>query len=63
MSQFSFYSIDMYVLRCYWSVLVAKPKGKRPLGRPRGKWVVNIKMYVRGILDGAIVCRSSAFIR
>jgi hypothetical protein len=25
-------------------VLVGKPKGKRPLGRPRRRWIDNIKM-------------------
>jgi hypothetical protein len=25
-------------------ILVGKPKGKRPLGRPRGRWVDNIRI-------------------
>jgi hypothetical protein len=29
--------------------LVGKPEGKRPLGRPRRRWVDNIKMEVREI--------------
>jgi hypothetical protein len=28
---------------------VGKPKGKRPLGRPRRRWVNNIKMDLREI--------------
>jgi hypothetical protein len=28
---------------------VGKPEGKRPLGRPRRKWVDNIKMNLRDI--------------
>jgi hypothetical protein len=28
---------------------VGKPKGKRPLGRPRRRWVDNIKMDLIGI--------------
>jgi hypothetical protein len=28
---------------------VGKPVGKRPLGRPRRRWVVNIKMDLREI--------------
>jgi hypothetical protein len=28
-------------------VLVGKPEGKRPLGRPRRRWVDNIKMNLR----------------
>jgi hypothetical protein len=30
----------------YW-ILVGKPEGKRPLGRPRCRWVDNIKMNLR----------------
>jgi hypothetical protein len=30
-------------------ILVAMPEGKRPLGRPRRKWVDNIKMDLRVI--------------
>jgi hypothetical protein len=29
-----------------YRLLVRKPEGKRPLGRPRRSWVNNIKMYV-----------------
>jgi hypothetical protein len=34
-----------------YRILVGKPEGKRPLGRPRRRWVDNIKMYeyLRGI--------------
>jgi hypothetical protein len=27
-------------------LLVGKPEGKRPLGRPRRRWVDNIRMYL-----------------
>jgi hypothetical protein len=30
-------------------ILVGKPEGKRPLGRPRPRWVDNIKMDLRDI--------------
>jgi hypothetical protein len=30
----------------YW-ILVGKPEGKRPLGRPRRRWLDNIKMDIR----------------
>jgi len=37
-------------------VLVGKPEGKRPLGRPRRRWVDNIRMdlqvWVVGIWTG-----------
>ena len=35
-------------------VLVGKPEGKRPLGRPRRRWEDNIKMGGKGLwgLDG-----------
>jgi hypothetical protein len=32
-----------------YRILVAKPEGKRPLGRPRRRWVNNIKMDLREI--------------
>jgi hypothetical protein len=30
-----------------YRILVGKPKGKRPLGRPRRRWEDNIGMYLR----------------
>jgi hypothetical protein len=30
-----------------YRILVGKPEGKRPLGRPRRSWVDNIKMDLR----------------
>jgi hypothetical protein len=30
-----------------YRILVRKPEGKRPLGRPRRSWVYNIKMDFR----------------
>jgi hypothetical protein len=35
-----------------YRILVGKPEGKRQLGRPRRRWVENIKMDIRGILNG-----------
>jgi hypothetical protein len=32
-----------------YSILAGKPEGKRPLGRPRRRWVDNIKRYLREI--------------
>jgi hypothetical protein len=32
-----------------YRILVGKPEGKRPLGRPRRRWVNNIKMDLREI--------------
>jgi hypothetical protein len=32
-----------------YRILVGKPEGKRPLGRPRCRWVDNIKMDFREI--------------
>jgi hypothetical protein len=32
-----------------YRILVVKPDGKRPLGRPRRRWVNNIKMDLRDI--------------
>ena len=33
-------------------VLVGKPEGKRPLGRPRRRWENNIKMYFQEVGGG-----------
>jgi hypothetical protein len=33
--------------RNVYRILVGKPEGKRPLGRPRRRWVDNIKMDLR----------------
>jgi hypothetical protein len=39
--------------RCVYWVLVGRPEGKRPLGRPRSRWEDNIKMDFREIgIDG-----------
>jgi hypothetical protein len=32
-----------------YRILVGKPEGKRPLGRPRYRWENNIKIYLREI--------------
>jgi hypothetical protein len=32
-----------------YRILVGKPEGRRPLGRPRRRWVDNIKMDLRDI--------------
>jgi hypothetical protein len=32
-----------------YRILVRKPKGRRPLGRPRCRWMDNIKMDLREI--------------
>jgi hypothetical protein len=32
-----------------WRILVGKPEGKKPLGRPKRRWVDNIKMDLRDI--------------
>jgi hypothetical protein len=33
--------------RTAYRILVGKPEGKRPLGRPRRRWVDNIKMNLK----------------
>jgi hypothetical protein len=33
-------------LRNAYKILIGKSEGKRPLGRPRHKWEVNINMYL-----------------
>jgi hypothetical protein len=35
--------------RGVYRVLVGKPEGRRPLGRPRCRWVDNIKMDLQDV--------------
>jgi len=37
------------ILRSVYRVLVGKPKGRRPLGRPRRRWEDNIRMDLREV--------------
>jgi transposase len=40
--------------RSVYRVLIGRPEGKRPLGRPRRSWEDNIKIGLREIgIDGA----------
>jgi hypothetical protein len=41
--------VQMGEKRNAYKILVAKPEGKRPLGRQRHRWVDNIKMDLREI--------------
>jgi len=40
--------------RVVYRVLVAKPEGKRPLGRPRLRWVNNIRMDLQEVGCGCM---------
>ena len=35
-----------------YRVLVGKPEGRRPLGRPMRRWVVNIRMDLQEVVCG-----------
>jgi hypothetical protein len=35
-----------------YRISIAKPEGKRPLGRPRRRWVDDIKMDIREMIWG-----------
>jgi hypothetical protein len=37
-----------------YKILAGKPEGKRPLGRPRHRWVKKIKMDLRDIGRGGM---------
>jgi hypothetical protein len=41
--------------RGVYRVLVGKPEGKRPLGRHRRRWVVNIRMDLQEVGCGYMV--------
>ena len=42
--------------RGVYRVLVGKPEGRRPLGRPRRRWVDNIRMDLREVGCGYMNC-------
>jgi hypothetical protein len=39
-------------IRGAYNILVGRPEGRRPLGRPRRRWEDNIKMDLREIGSG-----------
>jgi hypothetical protein len=41
-------------VRGAYNILVGRPEGRRPLGRPRGRWEDNIKMDLREIGFGDV---------
>jgi len=43
------YEAHMEDRRGAYRVLVGRPEGKRPLGRPRRRWAANIKIDLRGV--------------
>jgi hypothetical protein len=45
-----------HVERKVYKVLVGKPEGKRPLGRPRRRWGDGIRMDLREICLGDVDC-------
>ena len=40
--------------RGVYRVLVGKPEGRRPLGRPRNRWEDNMKMYLKEVECGGM---------
>ena len=40
--------------RRVYGFLVGKPEGKRPLGRPRRRWVDDIRMYLQEVGCGYV---------
>ena len=42
--------------RGVYRVLVGKPEGRRPLGRPRRRWVDNIRMDLQEVGFGYVDC-------
>jgi hypothetical protein len=44
----------MWEVRSAYNILVGKPEGRRPLGRPGHRWEDNIKMDLREIGFGDV---------
>jgi hypothetical protein len=49
--------------RGVYRLLVGKPEGKRPLGRPRRRWEDNIKMDLQEVWGGGVVGTGWSWIR
>jgi hypothetical protein len=47
---------QMMEMRNAYRIMVGKPEGKKPLGRPRRRWLDNIKMDFREIGCGGTDC-------
>jgi hypothetical protein len=43
--------------RGMYRLLVGKPEGKRPMGRPRLRWEDNIRMDLQEVGNGVMDCR------
>jgi hypothetical protein len=41
-------------VRSAYNILVGRPEGRRPLGRPRRRWEDNIEMDLREIRFGVV---------
>jgi hypothetical protein len=39
--------------KCAYRILVGRPEGRRPLGRPRRRWEDNIKWIFKKLVGGA----------
>jgi hypothetical protein len=52
-----------HVARVGRRLLVEKPEGKRPLGRPRYRWEDNVKMYLREMKWGGMDCTGLILLR
>jgi hypothetical protein len=51
-SSVNFYQHMLRITREEYRVLVGKPEGRRPLGRPRRRWEDNIKMDLQEVKGG-----------
>ena len=41
--------VTSLLTRVFFTVIVGKPEGRRPLGKPRRRWEDNIKMYLQEV--------------
>jgi hypothetical protein len=49
---FNILAATLNIWRNAYRIFGGKPEGKRPLGRPRSRWVDNIKIHLRKIKWG-----------
>ena len=58
--RWAWHVVHMGEERGVYRVLVGEPEGKRPLGRPRRRWVDNIRMDLQEVGCGYMDCTGLA---
>jgi hypothetical protein len=52
--------VNKHIMYLHYRILIGKPEGKRPLRRPRYRWVDNVKMDLTETKWGGMDCTDLA---